>query len=148
MTLDDINANCPPDNRFQAWHEESQDTQPNTNSFSGVIEQQKTQVNKIHSLQVSQMTSVTPDSIERFLSETKCVRYVDNPQLVEGLIIRSIGLAERDLITTLSIKMDLRHDFYLVVKKNRLLNHVQYSLRVFTPLKIIIQYTGILLSAD
>ena len=82
LTLGSVNANCSPENQFQAFHVASSDTQPNTNSFLGVVEEMKVQRVLIDSLKISTMTSVTRESIDRFINETKCVRYVDNPQLV------------------------------------------------------------------
>ena len=117
ITLRQANVNCPPENRFQAWHEASQDTQPNTNSFLGVVKEGKSNE---HSLKISTMFSVTREIIDRFINETKCVRYVDNPQLVEGLILRYIPHIERAQINSLAAKIDLRREFYLVIMNGRL----------------------------
>ena len=45
---------------------------------------------------------------------------MDNPQLVEGLIHRAIPTLQRDAIATLAAQIDLRNDFYLVIKDERL----------------------------
>ena len=56
-------------------------------------------------LKISTMTSVTCESIDRFINETKCDRYVDNPQLVELLVLRYIPHVERAQFSAITFQL-------------------------------------------